>query len=125
MTIAEVSEKYNISTDTLRYYERIGLLPPVNRTAGGIRNYSESDTNWVQFIKCMRDAGIPIEALIDYVNMFQQGDSTRGARKDLLVEQRNLLQKHIEDLQKTLEHLNWKIQHYENEMKEYEKTLDV
>jgi len=103
MTIAEVSEKYNISTDTLRYYERIGLLPPVNRTAGGIRNYSESDTNWVQFIKCMRDAGIPIEALIDYVNMFQQGDSTRGARKDLLVEQRNLLQKHIEDLQKTLD----------------------
>ena len=64
MTIAEVSEKYNITTDTLRYYERIGLLPPVTRTSGGIRNFMETDCNWVQFIKCMRDAGIPVEALI-------------------------------------------------------------
>ena len=123
MTIAEVSEKYNITTDTLRYYERIGLLPPVTRTSGGIRNFTETDCNWVQFIKCMRDAGIPVEALIDYVNMFQQGDSTREARKELLIEQRKLLKKHLEELQKTIEHLDWKIKHYDNEMKECEKGL--
>lgn len=123
MTIAEVSEKYNITTDTLRYYERIGLLPPVTRTSGGIRNFTETDCNWVQFIKCMRDAGIPVEALIDYVNMFQQGDSTREARKELLMEQRKLLQKHLEEMQKTIEHLDWKIKHYDNEMKECEKGL--
>jgi DNA-binding transcriptional MerR regulator len=123
MTIAEVSEKYNITTDTLRYYERIGLLPPVTRTSGGIRNFTETDCNWVQFIKCMRDAGIPVEALIDYVNMFQQGDSTREARKELLIEQRKLLKKHLDELQKTIEHLDWKIKHYDNEMKECEKGL--
>lgn len=124
MTIAEVSEKYNITTDTLRYYERIGLLPPVTRTSGGIRNFTETDCNWVQFIKCMRDAGIPVEALIDYVNMFQQGDSTREARKDLLIEQRKLLKARLDDLQKTLEHLDWKIAHYEKEMRECEKGLE-
>jgi MerR family transcriptional regulator, aldehyde-responsive regulator len=124
MTIAEVAEKYNMTADTLRYYERIGLLPPVTRTSGGIRNFTENDCNWVGFIKCMRDAGIPVEALIDYVNMFQQGDSTRAARKELLIEQRRLLQERIEALQKTAEHLDWKIKHYDKEMKECEKNLE-
>jgi len=123
MTIAEVAEKYGLTTDTLRYYERIGLFPPVTRTAGGIRNYTENDCNWVHFIKCMRDAGIPVEALIDYVAMFQQGDSTREARKQLLIEQREGLEKHIKELQETLEHLNWKISHYDDQMKECEKNL--
>lgn len=54
MTIAEVSKKFDISADTLRYYERIGLLPPVRRTSGGIRDYTQEDCNWVEFIKCMR-----------------------------------------------------------------------
>jgi len=123
MTIAEVAEKYEITTDTLRYYERIGLLPPVTRTSGGIRNFTENDCNWVKFIKCMRDAGIPVEVLIDYVNMFQQGDSTRTARKELLKEQRILLKKRIDDLQKTLEHLDWKIQHYDDLMRDCENKL--
>lgn len=113
-----------MTADTLRYYERIGLLPPVTRTSGGIRNFTENDCNWVGFIKCMRDAGIPVEALIDYVNMFQQGDSTRAARKELLIEQRRLLQERIEALQKTAEHLDWKIKHYDKEMKECEKNLE-
>lgn len=124
MTIAEVSEKYNITTDTLRYYERIGLLPPVNRTSGGIRNYSENDCNWVSFIICMRHAGIPVEVLIDYVNMFQQGDKTRKARKELLIEQRAQLQKNLVELQETIDHLDWKIKHYDNELKECESKLN-
>ena len=61
MTIAQVSQKYGISADTLRYYERIGLLPPVGRTKSGIRDYTEEDCNWVNFIKCMRSAGLPVE----------------------------------------------------------------
>ena len=79
MTIAEVSKRYEIPVDTLRYYERIGLLPPVNRAKSGFRDYTEGDCQWVSFIKCMRAAGIPVEALIDYVALFQQGDSTREA----------------------------------------------
>ena len=56
MTISEVSKKYDITADTLRYYERIGLIPPVPRTKSGVRDYDESSCNWVNFIKCMRSA---------------------------------------------------------------------
>ena len=113
MTIAEVSRKYDISADTLRYYERIGLLPPVNRNRSGFRDYTEENCNWVQFIKCMRAAGIPVEALVDYVALFQQGDGTRAARKQILLEQRELLQARVNELQGTLDLLTRKIESYE------------
>ena len=91
MNIAEVSRIYGLSADTLRYYERVGLLPPVRRGAGGIRDYSQEDLNWVEFIKCMRAAGIQVEALIEYVSLFQQGEETSEARKQILLEQRERL----------------------------------
>ena len=80
MTIKEVSEKYDISADTLRYYERIGMIPEVTRNANGIRNYQESDLGWVELAICMRSAGLPVEVLIEYVKLFQIGDSTFEAR---------------------------------------------
>jgi len=112
MKIAEVSRLYDISADTLRYYERIGLLPPVTRDSSGNRDYSEADCNWVTFIKCMRHAGLSIEALIEYVEMFQQGDSTLEARKELLLEQRTRLMQRVEELQDTLSYLDKKIENY-------------
>ena len=80
MKIAEVSKEYGLSVDTLRYYERIGLLPNVTRTASGIRDYSEQDCARVQFVKCMRAASVSIEALIEYMALYDQGDSTLEAR---------------------------------------------
>jgi DNA-binding transcriptional MerR regulator len=123
MTITEVSEKFDIPQDTLRYYERIGLIPRVNRNKSGIRDYTEEDCNWVEFIKCMRSAGLPIEVLIEYVELFQQGDATIGARKELLIEQRKQLIARMEDMQKTLERLNYKIAVYEQVVVEKEKEL--
>lgn len=114
MTIAEVSKKYNLSQDTLRYYERIGLIPEVNRNKSGIRDYTEEDCRWVEFIKCMRSAGLPIETLIEYVTLFQQGNETIDARKQLLKEQRVQLVQKMEDMKKTLERLDYKIERYEN-----------
>jgi DNA-binding transcriptional MerR regulator len=114
MKIAEVSEKYGLSLDTLRYYERIGLIPTVNRTPNGIRDYSETDIQRVEFIKCMRNAGLPIDVLIEYVSLVQQGDSTMQARMDILKEQRVLLAQKIADLQNTLGLLDHKIEYYEN-----------
>lgn len=122
MTIAEVSKLMNLTNDTLRYYERIGLIPPVHRNKSGIRDYDEEDLRWVEFIKCMRSAGLPIEALIEYVNLFRQGDDTTEARKALLIEQRDLLIKRMEDMQATLDRLNKKIEHYEH-ITEVEKNL--
>lgn len=124
MMIAEVSEKFNVSQDTLRYYERIGLIPRVNRNKSGIRNYTEEDCKWVHFIKCMRQrAGLPVEVLIEYVGLFQQGDETFEARKELLIEQRELLIIKIEDMKKTLEILDDKIARYEQTLLKKEQTL--
>lgn len=110
MMISEVSKKFAVSQDTLRYYERVGLIPRVNRNNSGIRDYTEVDCGWIEFIKCMRNAGLPIEVLIEYVALFQQGSKTIKARKKLISEQRQLLQKRLADLQKTLERLDYKIQ---------------
>lgn len=123
MTIGEVSERYNISQDTLRYYERIGLIPRVNRSESGIRDYTEEDCRWIEFIKCMRSAGLSIEVLIEYVQLVQQGDATIEARRELLVEQRDRLIQKIEEMQKTLERLNYKIAVYEQKILEKEKEL--
>ena len=123
MKIAEVSERYGISTDTLRYYERIGLLPAVNRNDNGIRDYNERDLQRVDFIKCMRGAGLPIEVLIDYMALIQQGDLTIEARKEILVEQRDLLGERIQEMQKTLDLLNHKIQVYENAILTKERQI--
>ena len=100
MTITEVSKIYNLTPDTLRYYERIGLLPSVNRSKGGIRNYTDEDCRWVEFANCMREAGLPVEILIDYVSLFQKGDETIPARKEILLEQRGILSGKIEELKK-------------------------
>ena len=123
MTIAQVSQKYGVSADTLRYYERIGLIPPVHRSAGGIRDYDETDCGWVEFIKCMRAAGLPIEALIEYVALFQQGDDTLCARKALLLEQQEQLAQRIADLQAVLDRLDRKIQVYDEKCVAMERLL--
>ena len=113
MTIAEVSKKYDITADTLRYYERVGLLPSVQRTAGGIRNYSEQDCNWVEYIKCMRSAGLPVEAMIEYVRLFQEGEETIPARLQLLIDQREALLEQRRQIDNTLKRLAFKIERYE------------
>jgi len=123
MTIAEVSRKYDLSQDTLRYYERIGLIPDVNRNKSGIRDYTEDDCRWVEFVKCMRNAGLPIEVLIEYVSLFQQGDETTETRKELLIEQRRLLAEKLEDIKKTIERLDFKIERYEKGIVVKEKGL--
>lgn len=112
MTIKQVSEKYDISQDTLRYYERIGVLPPVTRTAGGIRDYTEKELSWVSLALCMRSAGMPIEALTKYVKLCMEGDSTIPARLDLLCEQRGKLVRQRDQINETLDRLNHKIELY-------------
>ncbi len=117
MTISEVSKKYDVTADTLRYYERIGLIPPVPRTKSGLRDYDENSCNWVNFIKCMRSAGVQIEALIEYVRLFQIGNETIEARKQILMEQRELLEEKQKEISATIDRLNYKIENYDKIMK--------
>ena len=123
MRISEVSEQYAITPDTLRYYERIGLLPSVNRTDSGIRDYDELDLRRVSFIKCMRSAGLPIEVLIEYFELVQQGDETIEARKTILIEQREQLLGRMKEMQETLDLLDYKIRVYENAVLKREQEL--
>lgn len=123
MTITQASKKYDISVDTLRYYERIGLIPPVPRTSSGVRDYDEASCSWIELMKCMRAAGVQIEALIEYVKLFRQGDSTIGARKAILVEQRDQLLSRMAEMQSSLELLNEKIDGYEQRMVSAEQRL--
>ena len=123
MTIAEVSKKYELSADTLRYYERIGLVPPVPRNKSGIRDYDTESCQWVELMKCMRSAGVKIEALIEYVALFQQGDETIGARKALLIEQRDQLVERMAEMQRSLDRLNDKIERYDQGLMTKEHLL--
>lgn len=113
MTISEVSKKYDLTPDTLRYYERIGLLPNVPRNKNGIRNYDEKSCKGIEFIKCMRNAGVEIENLIEYMTLFKKGKSTVEARKKLLEEQREKLLEKQKNIKETLDRLNYKIELYE------------
>lgn len=113
MTIKEVCEKYNLTADTLRYYERVGVIPEVTRTAGGIRDYQEEDLAWVENAVCMRDAGVPVEMLIEYVKLFQQGDETLEARTNLLKEARVQIMEAKKKYDVALEKLDYKIGRYE------------
>lgn len=113
MTIAEVSKKYDLTPDTLRYYERIGLLTKVPRNQNGIRNYDETSCKRIEFIKCMRNAGVEIEILIEYMTLFEQGKSTVEARKKLLEEQREKLLEKQKNITETLKRLNYKIELYD------------
>lgn len=113
MTIKEVSEKYAIPAETLRYYERVGVIPPVARTPGGIRDYGVEDVKWVENAKCMRGAGLPIEALIEYLRLYREGDSTFKARLELLSGQLELLLLQKKQLDETIAKLNYKISRYQ------------
>ena len=117
MTIKEVSEKYGISQDTLRYYERVQVIPAVTRTSGGIRDYQEEDLKWVELAVCMRNAGLPIESLIEYQKLFQAGDETIPARLELLQSQMEILKKQKEQIEEMMGRLSYKIDRYEEAMK--------
>lgn len=117
MTIKEVSEKYNISQDTLRYYERMKVIPPVTRTAGGIRDYRKEDLRWVELALCMRNAGLPVEVLTQYLNLFQQGDKTIPDRLELLRGQMKVLEEKKKQLEFTMDKLQYKINAYEEACK--------
>lgn len=114
MKISEVSEKYGLTQDALRYYERIGLIPPVKRSSNGIREYDDYSCGWIEFIHCMRKAGIKVEVLIEYVQLYQQGPNTKEARKELLREEYRRLDKRIAEMQALKDSLAWKIENYDH-----------
>ncbi|AQY51039.1 transcriptional regulator [Listeria weihenstephanensis] len=123
MNIKLVSAEANVSADTIRYYERIGLIPPVQRNENGVRIFDDEDLRWITFSRQMRKAGLSIESLIEYLSLFREGDDTAPARVELLKEQRNELQDRIDMMQSALDRLDFKIDNYASHMIPAEKKL--
>lgn len=114
MTITEVSRKYHINAATLRYYEQIGLLPKVPRRANGNCYYDDHLQSWLEMIICLRHSGVPVEELVKYTQLLEQGDSTLEAREQLLKEQLAMLIQKRKNLDRSIERLQHKISLYEN-----------
>ena len=114
LTITQVSKKYDIKPDTLRYYERIGLLPTIPRKSNGNRYFNEGMQGWIEMIVCLRHSGVPVEKLIDYADMLRAGDETLQAREDLLKEQLKELEQKKKDLNRSINRLKHKISLYES-----------
>ncbi|MER1278449.1 aldehyde stress transcriptional regulator AdhR [Bacillus sp. C15(2022)] len=125
MNIAQVAKQFGLTAATLRYYERVGLIPPVKRKDSGIRDYDEEDIKWIEFIKCMRNAGLSIEALIEYTTLFTEGDRTVEARKNILADERQrLIEKRKEiEIDETIKRLDTKIKDYDGKLRENEAKL--
>lgn len=117
MTIKEVCEKYNVTADTLRYYERVGVIPEVRRPAGGIRDYSEEDIKWVETAICFRSARMPIDLLIEYVRLYRKGDETLRDRLELLIEAKKRILDERKKYDDALAKLDYKISKYDEAVK--------
>lgn len=123
MNIKKVSELTGVSADTIRYYERICLIPPVTRNQSGVRNFSDRDISVLEFVRYFRGAGVSVESLIDYIGLVEQGDSTIGARLAILQEEREKLEERVSKLQAALDRLNHKIDNYQNKVVPREHQL--
>ena len=113
MQISEVAKEFGLTTDTLRYYEREGLIGPISKGENGIRNYTEEDIKRIQFVKCMRAAGLEISFLKRYLQLFEGGDKTVKERREILVEQRKILKEKLDAMQEAYNRLNYKIDLYD------------
>ncbi|MCF0258229.1 MAG: MerR family transcriptional regulator [Erysipelotrichaceae bacterium] len=117
MTIKEVSQICGLTPDTLRYYEKIGAIPAVKRNSSQIRDCCYEDLRWIELAKCMRAAGLSVEVLVEYLQLYQQGGSSIDARLTLLSEQRKVLLEQKLNIEIMLNKLNYKIAHYEEAVK--------
>lgn len=123
MNISEAAKISGLTAATLRYYESEGLIPPVTRKNGGVRDYQKDDLGWIDFIKCMRSAGMSVESLIEYTTLFRNGTQSDEARKNILIRERAQLIAKQKEISETIERLNGKIKSFEGNLKASEDNL--
>ena len=117
MTISQVCSRYGLTPDTLRYYEKVGVIPEVHRTENGISDYDDVAIGWVENAVCMRGAGVPVESIIEYVRLYQAGDTTLQARRDLLKDVHTGLLKQRQQMDAAIDRLSFKIRRYDVALK--------
>ena len=122
-TVGEMAKLLHIPASTLRYYDKEGLLPFVERTSGGIRVFRDADFQWLHVIECMKKAGMPIKDIRRYIELSLQGDGTIEERLQMFRHQRQVLLDQIEELKHTLQMVDYKCWYYETAQKA--GTVDI
>lgn len=112
-TVGEMAKILGVPASTLRYYDKEGLLPFVERTSGGIRMFKEQDYEWLKIIECMKKAGMPIKDIKNYIELALEGDTTIHKRLELFQKQKQLMQEKMKSMQHTLDVLDYKCWYYE------------
>lgn len=115
----EAAKIMDLPVDTLRYYERIGIMPPVERNQNGYRNYRNTDLNWIFIIKRLRESGLSIEALLEFATLTQSNGDTAAAKKDILTEQLGELDDKMADLEHTRNLLKYKIDTFDHHLGQF------
>ncbi|HBE80937.1 MAG TPA: MerR family transcriptional regulator [Firmicutes bacterium] len=113
-SIQEAAKKVSLKTYTLRYYEKAGILPPVERDTNGNRLFFDNDIEWINLIRCLRNTGMPISIIKDYVDLFLKGDETISSRRQIMFGQQQSIERKIAELQGYLEVIQSKVKHYDD-----------
>lgn len=112
-TVGEMAKKLNLAPSTLRYYDKEGLLPFVERSGGGIRMFQDSDFEWLSIIECLKKTGMPVKEIKRFIDWYLEGDSTIDQRLSLIDRQREAVSLQLKQIQDTLEILDYKHWYYE------------
>ncbi|MCS8569783.1 MerR family transcriptional regulator [Pediococcus pentosaceus] len=122
MKISDVSKKFNISIQTLRYYEREGLIPAIHRDSNGVRDYQKDELYWIHYVQVLRNSGVTVASIKKYVGLVQKGSETREQRKQILFEQRQALLKKRTQIDDALKHMDIKLESYDTYVIELENN---
>lgn len=112
-TISQVAEKFDLTAHTIRYYDKEGLLPFIERNKAGNRQFSDKDFDWLKLITCLKNTGMPIKQIKLYIQWCLQGDETLELRRQMYIDHRQEVLKQIEDLQKNLKSIDYKLEFYD------------
>ncbi len=121
MRISEVSKLFDLSADTIRYYEKIGLLEPISKDFRGRKDYQEADLRRLRFVKTMRKAGVSTERIKTYVCLFKKGEETLQVRKKILIQQRDEMEEKLHNMHIVFDELNYTIDHFDETFAKWER----
>lgn len=117
-SIGQVAKKTGLTAHTLRYYQKEGLLPFLQKSSSGLRVFSDNDLGWLGLIECLKETGVPLKDIRQYIDWYLEGDSTLSLRLDMFKNQKNRVEEQIRQFQKHLEKIEYKIALYEEAVKE-------
>lgn len=115
-----MAELFHLSTDTLRYYERVGVIPPINRDENGYRNYTKGDLNWIFLAKSLRGAGLSIESIIEFATLSQMDGDAKKAQKQILQDQLQEIEEKLNEMNEVRDLLQYKIDTYDEHIAQFQ-----